>query len=334
MGYHKLREDKKCQNCGYLVRKRFYPKCGQENIETRQSFHFLFVHFIEDLVHYDGSFWKTLKNLLFKPGVLTKEYLAGKRKKYVAPVKLYIFVSFFVFFVGGMISKLTDDGNFDDFGDNKPNNQLIEFEITEEQEKQDSITATQNSEKWPFGTAAKTLKEYDSIQNNLPENQREKGINRIISRKEIELKQKYTKHEMGIKIVEVAQKNIPKFLFFYMPFFAFFMWLFHNKKRWLYFDHGIFTLHYFSFLLLAFFTSLSVVNTISELTGWAIKTIAVTVNFIIYLWTFVYFFKAHRKIYGYSRLSTFFRGLFLLFLNMIFLILGIVVYMLVIFYLM
>lgn len=331
MGHYKLREDKNCQNCGYVVRKRFCPKCGQENVETRQSFHYLFTHFIEDLVHYDGSFWKTLKNLLFKPGVLTKEYLAGKRKKYVAPVKLYIFVSFFVFFVGGMISKLTDDGNFDD---NKPNNQLIEFEITEEQQKQDSITATQNSEKWPFGTAAKTLKEYDSIQNNLPENQREKGINRIISRKEIELKQKYTKYEMGIKIVEVAQKNIPKFLFFYMPVFAFFMWLFHSKKRWLYFDHGIFTLHYFSFLLLAFFTSLSVVNTISELTGWAIKTIAVTVNFIIYLWTFVYFFKAHRKIYGYSRLSTFFRGMFLLFLNMIFLILGIVVYMLVIFYLM
>ncbi len=331
MGKHKLREDKKCQNCEGFVRKRFCPKCGQENVETRQSFHYLFTHFIEDLVHYDGSFWKTLKYLLFKPGVLTKEYLEGKRKRYVAPVKLYIFVSFFVFFVGGIISKMSFKSDFDGFGINKPKKTI---EITEEQRKKDSLMVAKNSESWPFGTKEKTLKEYDSIQNNLPENLKDKGMDRIVNRKEIELKQKYTKSQLGIKIMEVAQKNIPKFLFFYMPVFAFFMWVFHSKKKWFYFDHGIFTLHYFSFLLLAFFTSLSVVNTISELTGWAIKTIAVIANFAIYIWTFIYFFKAHRTVYGYSRISTLFRGLFLLFLNMIFLLFGIAVYMFFIFYLM
>jgi hypothetical protein len=35
-----------------------------------------------------------------------------------------------------------------------------------------------------------------------------------------------------------------------MPIF--FLWLFHNKKRWYYFDHGIFTLHYFSFCYYSF----------------------------------------------------------------------------------
>jgi hypothetical protein len=331
MGHHKLREDKKCQNCGYVVRKRFCPKCGQENVETRQSFHYLFTHFIEDLVHYDGSFWKTVKNLLFKPGVLTKEYLEGKRKKFVAPVKLYIFVSFFVFFVGGSIGKFKANSDFDGFGINKPKKTI---EISEEQRRKDSLMVAKNSESWPFGTKEKTLKEYDSIQNNLPENLKDKGMDRLVSRKEIELKQKYTKSQLGIKIMEVAQKNIPKFLFFYMPVFAFFMWVFHSKKKWFYFDHGIFTLHYFSFLLLAFFTSISVVNTISELTGWVIKTIAVFANFAIYIWAFIYFFKAHREVYGYSKINTLFRGLFLLFLNMIFLLFGIIVYMFFIFYLM
>src|SRR5690606_5014978 len=222
MGHDKLREDKKCQNCGFIVRRRFCPKCGQENIETRKSFHYLFTHFIEDLVHYDGSFWKTLKNLLFKPGVLTREYLDGKRKKYVAPVKLYIFVSFFVFFVGGIINKFTADSNFDGFGINKPKKPITEIEITEEQRKKDSITVAINSEKWPFGTKERTLKEYDSIQNSLPEELKDTGLDRLVNRKEVELKQKYSVSELWSKIFEVASKNIPKFLFAYMPVFAFF----------------------------------------------------------------------------------------------------------------
>ena len=329
MGHHKLREDKKCQNCGFIVRRRFCPKCGQENIETRQTFFYLFTHFIEDLVHYDGSFWKTIKNLMFFPGKLTREYLNGRRKEYVAPVKLYIFISFFVFFVGGIINNLTDNSGFKE----------VEF-VTNNQDMQsvnlsnDSLAGTIINERWPFGTKEKTLKEYDSIQNNLPDNLKDKGLDKIVNRKEVELKQKYSVSELWSKIFEVASKNIPKFLFFYMPVFAFFMWVFHSKKKWYYFDHGIFTLHYFSFLLLAFFTSISVVNTISELTGWVIKTIAVFANFAIYIWAFIYFFKAHREVYGYSKINTLFRGLFLLFLNMIFLLFGIIVYMFFIFYLM
>lgn len=43
---------------------------------------------------------------------------------------------------------------------------------------------------------------------------------------------------------------LPKAIFIYLPFFAFFMWLFHSKKKWYYYDHGIFTLYYFSFILI------------------------------------------------------------------------------------
>ena len=71
--------------------------CGQENAESRKSFHYLFTHFVEDFTHYDNAFWKTIQYLLFRPSRLTREYLSGKRKKYVAPVKLYIFISFITF---------------------------------------------------------------------------------------------------------------------------------------------------------------------------------------------------------------------------------------------
>ncbi|WP_228372498.1 DUF3667 domain-containing protein [Chryseobacterium daeguense] len=75
MSHGKLREEKDCLNCGHLVEERFCPHCGQENTQTRQPFHYLFTHFVEDFTHYDGQFWKTMKYLLFRPGKLTKEYL-------------------------------------------------------------------------------------------------------------------------------------------------------------------------------------------------------------------------------------------------------------------
>ena len=52
-----VRIDKTCLNCNHVVEHRFCSNCGQENIETRKSFHHLFVHFFEDLTHYENAFW-------------------------------------------------------------------------------------------------------------------------------------------------------------------------------------------------------------------------------------------------------------------------------------
>ncbi|MGM5630438.1 DUF3667 domain-containing protein [Apibacter raozihei] len=68
---------------------------------------YLFKHFAEDLVHYDSKFWQTIKYLLFYPGKLTNDYLSGKRKSQVAPVKLYIFISFLTFFVTAILPDFT-----------------------------------------------------------------------------------------------------------------------------------------------------------------------------------------------------------------------------------
>ena len=102
MSHDKIRDHIDCLNCGKIVTEKYCPNCGQENAESRKSFSYLFTHFVEDLTHYDNAFWKTIQYLLFRPSRLTREYLAGKRKKYVAPVKLYIFISFITFLLIAM----------------------------------------------------------------------------------------------------------------------------------------------------------------------------------------------------------------------------------------
>ena len=103
MSHLKERSSKDCLNCGTEVAGRFCQQCGQENVEVKESFFQLLRHFVEDLTHFDGKLWKTVKLLLFKPGSLTKLYVEGKRASYIHPIRMYIFVSavFFLFMFTG-----------------------------------------------------------------------------------------------------------------------------------------------------------------------------------------------------------------------------------------
>jgi hypothetical protein len=69
----------------------------------------LFSHFFSDFIYYDGKFWKTIRYLLFRSARLSREYLDGKRKSYVNPVQLYIFISFITFFIPVVLPDLDED---------------------------------------------------------------------------------------------------------------------------------------------------------------------------------------------------------------------------------
>src|SRR4030095_10871822 len=96
-----------CLNCGTAVMGRYCHVCGQENIEPKESFWHLVTHFFNDVTHFDGKFFITLKDLLLKPGFLTKEYMIGKRASYLNPVRMYVFTSaiFFLLFFSFFRSK-------------------------------------------------------------------------------------------------------------------------------------------------------------------------------------------------------------------------------------
>ena len=45
----------------------------------------------------DGRLWKTLSALLFRPGFLTREYFAGRRRRYIRPARLFLVASLLMF---------------------------------------------------------------------------------------------------------------------------------------------------------------------------------------------------------------------------------------------
>ncbi len=328
MSHGKLREEKDCLNCGHTVEEKYCPNCGQQNIQTRQPFHYLFTHFVEDFTHYDGQFWGTLKNLFFRPGKLTKTYLEGKRQTFVPPVKLYIFVSFVTFFLFAVFPPF--DINFEGKGSSKLfsqkdkiseiNKALNDAKAKEKLTKEDSILIAKYS---PILTDSSKIKEIEQsfdMDKKLEKNEiaisDDNFINRPISRKLAELQKKgYKKSEILTGFIETSIHNLPKALFIYLPIFAFILWLFHNKKKWWYFDHGIFTLHYFSFLLLSLLLSLLLYKVTEHCSVPIINKLLYIGIFCIFTYDVIYFFIAHKRVYNTQKRVSLIIGFLTLWFN-------------------
>ncbi|RXM66451.1 DUF3667 domain-containing protein [Chryseobacterium sp. CH1] len=356
MSHGKIREDKTCLNCGHQVEERFCPHCGQENTERRQPFYFLFTHFIEDFTHYDGQFWGTVKNLLFKPGKLTNTYLEGKRQTFVPPVKLYIFVSFITFFLFALFPPFNinygDKGKDEHNGAsaNPPKKQVvqniikgIEAEKTNSKDSakitklnkaqvyiQDSLKAdsfeeglistmdTNNKIADDSGVLGyKTQEEYDRGTAN--KKNIFSFINDPFAHKFFKLKEEGVKKgDILRNLVQTSFHNLPKALFIYLPVFAFFLWIFHKKKKWWYFDHGIFTLHYFSFLLVSILILGILLKLTNVLADYAFfNPIIVFAMIIILVYALIYFFIAHRRVYKSHGMVSIIIGGIIFFLNLI-----------------
>lgn len=176
------------------------------------------------------------------------------------------------------------------------------------------------------------MKEIDSIQKYGKEEDKFSPLGYSLYKRASVITEQYTKKEIIEKFIESFFHNIPKILFIIMPFFAFFLWLFHDKKKWYYFDHGIFTLHYFSFLLLIFLI-LFIIQKIVGLFGddSPISFVSKITNFVGGLWMCYYFYPAHHRFYGESRIVSFVKSVTLFVINFIFILFLLAFYVLYIF---
>lgn len=101
-----------CRNCAVFLSEqpgKFCRSCGQEtNLHPPTVGEFAH-EFVGHYVALEGKLWKTLQLLFFKPAELSREYLAGRRRRYVLPLRLYLTASLLFFFLvkfAGLGSKL------------------------------------------------------------------------------------------------------------------------------------------------------------------------------------------------------------------------------------
>lgn len=81
-----------CASCGHLVDGRYCSRCGEERLEPGKLtvWHFVTRSLPAEIFDLDGKAWRTLRFLILRPGLLSVEYAAGRRRLYVKPLRVLL----------------------------------------------------------------------------------------------------------------------------------------------------------------------------------------------------------------------------------------------------
>ena len=93
-----------CKNCDTPLEARFCPQCGQKDIELERPLSELLGEAVRETFDVDGRVARTLWTLIRRPGVLTSEFLAGRRRLYSPPFRLYLVVSVLFFMLAAWVA--------------------------------------------------------------------------------------------------------------------------------------------------------------------------------------------------------------------------------------
>lgn len=86
-----------CSDCGAETSGNFCANCGQPTHVHRSLLH-LGEELLHGVMHFDARIWRTLPLLWLNPGRLTREWVEGKRTRYVSPLAIFLFTLFVMFF--------------------------------------------------------------------------------------------------------------------------------------------------------------------------------------------------------------------------------------------
>lgn len=249
-----------CPNCGQLVTGSFCANCGQRNTPRLVSVRRMAAEALEDQLSVNSALPRTLLGLLFRPGFLTREYLAGRIARYIPPFRLYLVASliFFALFpivtnVGQFAEEVIERGAREADAaraNNDPNVENVNFAVD-----------TTSLPGWLRPIARPVMRQEDRL-------------NRMDTR------------QVGRELLAGLARNIPRAVFLLLPVFALILKLLYLRQRRLYVGHFVFALHVHAFAFLLFTVALIVDNTLLKA--------------LMAVWLLVYLFWAMMRVYEQS----------------------------------
>jgi len=273
----------RCLNCQSALTGQYCGTCGQRATSRLISLWQLSRDALGDLLDLDSRVWRTLAVLVRKPGLLTAEYLNGRRARYMPPFRMYLILSL-LFFLIAFFDPTFGIGKDGDLAAAAADGPVL----TQPESGRDGVltadSATEKDcEKIDFGEGS-TLGGY------LSEERAKAACRRMVADNFHALKQELIDH-------------LPMAMFVFLPLLALVMKFLYPLSRRYYVEHLLFVVHFQSLGFLVY-TALLVLD---KTLGWspAVQSIGKWLEVGATVYVPVYLYLAMRRVYGQGRIITF-----------------------------
>lgn len=288
----------------FRVEYSFCPHCGQKKGD-KLTLGILFNNFINNYLSVDGRFVKSIGPLLFQPGFLPKSFVAGKRKTYLHPARMYLFISIVFFFIFSFFVS-TSTVKID---------QSVNQGLVSQVEKDSSLHLKEDldsfSKEIPAVGIIQNSPEIDSLISQGADVEKIYGAMGMrdeagyFTRKFYKQLLKLYREGGAEEIYQRFFNSLPVAMFFLLPVFASILWAFHYR-RGPYVNHLVFSFYYFAFVF--------VVMSIIYVFNYWLNGIPDILDLVLGLTPVVYLVLGLKRFYQQSWKRTIFKGVFTVFL--------------------
>jgi len=240
-----------CENCGALLQGPYCSECGQKAADRIVPVWHMINEALESLFQLDLRVFRTFPKFVFLPGRLTKEYLNGRRTRYIRPFRLYLFATFVLF----AVVALTTTGGFGLVLDpqgmarlNPPNTGVSVGQAS------DTTTASGPSLFGDPDERERIARALESDSSSVNVDVADPATNRQIERA-LRAKSAQAVRNPRQFLGALIDRG-PYLMFLMLPVFALLLKLLYVRHGRLYAEHVIFSLHVHAFAFFAFATGI------------------------------------------------------------------------------
>ena len=312
-----------CLNCGSSLGGQYCGNCGQRARSRLISLWELVREAFGDLLELDSRLWQTLGPLIVRPGKLTRDYLLGRRARFMPPFRTYLVLSVVFFLVA--------------FFDPREEFNVL-FEPAAET-AEDAVPAEKSAEEIHQGVLEELAEEGIIVGNHeLPDEAEDSSglsfdvtsgegsvecdiedfktadmpdwLSSRLTPERLQLMCERVLADDGRALFSKLRDNVPAALFFLLPLMALVLKLTYPLSKRYYVEHLLFVVHYHAF----FFLMLTLQILFARLA--TLVAIPETVIDIVLMGAAIYIpaylFRAMQRVYGQRVFITALKYVFLL----------------------
>ncbi len=322
-----LRPLPSCLNCGTTLGGQYCGKCGQRARSRLISIWELIRDAFGDLFELDSRIWRTLLPLVIRPGRLTRDYLLGRRARFMPPFRTYLVISVVFFLVAFFDPReefgLLFEADAESSGDVEESDQNaaeiregILKELAEEgiivgdellpEDPEDEDSSSANID-ISSGDADRNCDVSDIESADMPA-----WLSSRVTPERLQVICERVTADDGRALIDKLLDNVPAALFFLLPLMALVLKVLYPLSKRYYVEHLLFVVHYhaFFFLILTLQILFARFASLVSIPENATDIVLIGVSFYIP----VYLFRAMQRVYD--------QGIFITTLKFIFLVIS------------